>query len=70
MWLLAYAIAALGIGAALLLVPGVIRERLLPDWAGRQGPLAGTSLIAFRFAGLCLVLIGVIAALGFFLGTR
>jgi hypothetical protein len=70
MWLLAYSIVALSVGALLFLKPHEVRERLMPDWRRHQGPLAGTSTLSFRFAGLCIMTIGALTALGFFVGTR
>jgi hypothetical protein len=70
MWLLGYAVAAVGLGIALLLMPGAIRQGLIPDWAARKGTIKGTSLAAFRFTGLCFVLMGLLAGAGFFLGSR
>lgn len=69
-WVLLWAVAVGCIGAAFLLAPGTVREKLMPDWRRYRGAFVGTSLLSFRVAGLAFVVMGVVGAPAFFFGAK
>jgi len=69
MGLLAYAVAVFCTGVIFVVAPSVVRARLMPNWSSQgRGVFSGASLLSFRIAGVCFILIGALSAAGFFFG--